>query len=148
MSTLIKNIQFLEFNYGDLFDGNICFRFADGKFLFYKQRIAKDKDFGGTDVILTQEQHNLLVSTLNDIHLLDWDKEYSNPHINDSMYWDIEIRYNDKEESMRFSGSNAFPQSSIENGQVVTTNSEMTTEDIAKLLSTLDKIVGQEKYFY
>lgn len=46
-----------------------------------------------------------------------------------------------------FSGSNAYPQSSIDNGQVVITNSEFTTPDFEKLLSTLNKIVAEEKYF-
>jgi len=102
MNTSIENIQFFEFNYGDDFDGNICFLFRDGKFLYYKQPIGVVIDLEAPTETLTQEQHNLLVSTLNDICLLQWENEYSNPHINDSVYWDIEIRYNDHKDSFKF----------------------------------------------
>ncbi|ODS88322.1 MAG: hypothetical protein ABS44_09235 [Chryseobacterium sp. SCN 40-13] len=147
MTTKIKNIQFFEFNYGDEFDGNICFLFEDGKYLFYKQPIGIVIDLAAAEDTLTMKQHNLLASTLNDIYLLQWENEYSNPHINDSVYWDIEIRYNDHNDTIKFSGSNAYPQSSLDDGQVVITNSEFTTPDFEKLLSTLNTIVGEEKYF-
>jgi hypothetical protein len=73
-----------------------------------------------------------LISELNSLNILNWDKEYYNPNILDGDQWDLEMVYNNGKKKT-ITGCNRYPGSQSDSNE--------TTPEFKKLLNALNNLI-------
>ena len=148
MAIVIKTLEYFLFNIGGYFDGYNEIRIKDDMFEISKSKedhlnILPDPVNTISDVL-----KNDLISVLNEIHIVKWNKKYYNNEICDGTQWEVEMRYNNRKTSKLSFGSNEYPKITKQNQEVNIESSDEYTKEFKKLLKLLNKIADQKNYFY
>jgi hypothetical protein len=85
---------------------------------------------------VSDQSKEVLISELNRLTILNWDKEYFNPSILDGEEWDLELEYNDGNKKL-IKGYNSYPGS----GELIEKSPEFR-----KLLNALNNLINAPGY--
>jgi hypothetical protein len=121
-------IENLKFSFGSCFGPSMIT--LQGKNVSFCQDLYYNLENNQRTV--SDESINSLISELNSLGILNWDKEYFNPNILDGDQWDLEMVYN-KGKKKTITGCNRYPGSQSDSNE--------TTPEFKKLLNALNNLI-------
>ena len=99
MGIIVKSIEYFLFNIGGYFDGCNEIRILGDLFETSKSKEDYINILPDPNCELSPVLKQELITILNEIHLVKWDRKYYNNEICDGTQWELEIRYNNRKTS-------------------------------------------------
>ena len=147
MAIIVKSIEYFLFNIGGYFDGCNEIRILGDLFETSKSKEDYINILPDPNCELSPILKKELITILNEIYLVKWDRKYYNNEICDGTQWELEIRYNNRKTSKISFGSNEYPKLTKAKGETLVESSESYSKEFKKLLKILNKIADEKNFF-
>lgn len=130
-------LDYLRFSFGSCFGPKSMVTLGGNNVVFCTDLIYNAGNEKKKEV--SYESKKVLISELNDLKVLNWDREYFNPSILDGEEWDLELVYNDGKKKL-INGYNLYPGSQPDSTE--------KTPEFVKLLNALNNLINAPGFFF
>lgn len=125
----ILHLDYFKFSFGCCFEPRSMVTLHGNSVVFCKDLSYNAENKPKKEV--SDESKKVFISELNELKVLNWDKEYFNPLILDGEEWGLELVYNDGNKKL-INGYNSYPGSQPDSTE--------KTPEFKKLLNALNNL--------
>ena len=87
---------------------------------------------------VSNDQMELFLSRMNQLDIIQWEKEYFNPDVMDGVQWELDMVYNKSNKKSIF-GSNLYPNSEPDSVE--------TSPEFEELLNAIKELIQEPLFF-
>jgi hypothetical protein len=134
----IKSIRYLEFEIGGFFSTNYSITIVGDFITFFSDPYRFDEGERQTKTV-SAVALKLFISELNKLKVQQWKRKYVNYDILDGVQWSLAIQYNNLKHKKRIYGSNEYPGSITNLGEI--------TIEFQEFLDALKTFIDEPNFF-